>query len=538
VNRMKRIAEIVCITIALVAVVVAAAEEPAAKNTSTTPARAARTGARGLFSEAPVGDYAGPVKTIYTAANAPKTPALDELQSTDTLTQYGITWKFDKKVHVGQFITGDWYVVGPATVVEITPKPLFGKEVADSPDWKLINESSVKEDKFKDRWARNGSVLNQRTDSQYTGFDSRQSDGYYDPTQFAHLPIAMKPGDALISTISAPEPVDHRGYGQPVLTAAVLTCLEKPVPADAFRPSYCDRGQKIYLARDLHRELLFTMPKTKSAPASIIPWARIFQRPWVDTVTWGYASPKENMPRYGQWITHAASHAAILLHLDYTPQDKEPLLVHYVQYGIDLWGIVRAGYAGWQGHGGFGGGRKWSILFAGLMLGDEDMRSPNSKYPKTMFGEDTQTASGKSWTGANVVFTSHPAWAKESPELKHPKDVYGTAEWGRWNQSDGYRYCCTSIEWPGEALAAHVMRAEKYWNHDPFFAYVDRWMTEDNHKTAAEKKKIILDGGGKWDSDYVLRWPNTSPLLQELWDAYRNNLPPAKGGAATAEKAK
>ena len=34
------------------------------------------------------------------------------------------------------------------------------------------------------------------------------------------------------------------------------------------------------------------------------------------------------------------------------------------------------------------------------------------------------------------------------------------------------------------------MRAEKYWDHDPFFDYVDRWMeTEDIHATA----KVILD---------------------------------------------
>jgi len=30
------------------------------------------------------------------------------------ITQYGITWKFDADVEVGQFANGDWWVVGPA----------------------------------------------------------------------------------------------------------------------------------------------------------------------------------------------------------------------------------------------------------------------------------------------------------------------------------------------------------------------------------------------------------------------------------------
>jgi len=483
-----------------------------------------------LFSEAPAGDYDGSVKTVVTSANAPATPKLEALELTDTLSQYGITWTFDKKVRAGRFVTGDWYVVGPVTVVGITPKPLFGKEVVDSPDWKLVNDNAVKEDRYKDKWARNGSVLNQRVDTGFGGFDSRLSHDHYDPSQFAKLPIAMKPGDALISTASTPEPIDHRGYGQPVGTAAVLTCLEKPVPADAFRPSYCDRGQTIYLARNLHRKLLYTLPRAKTAPAGLVQWGRVFQRPWLDTVNWGYASPKQNMPRYGQWITRAVSSTSMLLHLDYSAEEKEPLLVHFVQYGIDLWGIERAGFKGWQGHGGFGQGRKWTIIFAGLMLGDEDMQSPNRKYPTCMFGEDTQTVAGKSWTGANVVFISHPAWRKVSPELVHPSEAFGADPkgGGGWSQNEGYRRCCTSKEWPGEALAAHLMRAEKLWNHDPFFDYVDRWMTEDNVKWAIELRKAIESKGGKPVPWYEKSPAPSEPMFVELWKKYRNDLPAAK----------
>lgn len=176
----RSIATRVCATLTTAVVAIAAVAAPPAAPARTPATKAAK----GLFPEAPVGNYDGPVKTVFTASNAPKTPALEDLELTDTVRQYGITWTFDRKVRAGRFITGDWYFVGPATVVQITPKPLFGQEVADSPDWKLINDSSVKEDRYKDQWARNGSVLNQRVDTGLGGFDSRLSDGHYDPKQF------------------------------------------------------------------------------------------------------------------------------------------------------------------------------------------------------------------------------------------------------------------------------------------------------------------------------------------------------------------
>jgi hypothetical protein len=127
---------------------------------------------------------------------------------------------------------------------------------------------------------------------------------------------------------------------------------------------------------------------------------------------------------------------------------------------------------------------------------------------------------------------------KESPELKSPAEVIGNKkDWDPWASSEGYRRCCTSVEWPGEALAAHLMRAEKLWNHDPFFAYVDRWMTEDNVKWAIELRKVMeaKEMKAQW---YERATAPTDALQQELWDKYRKNLPPARGGSAATERAK
>ena len=48
-------------------------------------------------------------------------------EKTDTITQYGITWKLSQPVEVGRFVTGDYYVVGNCEVVAITPPPGNGR---------------------------------------------------------------------------------------------------------------------------------------------------------------------------------------------------------------------------------------------------------------------------------------------------------------------------------------------------------------------------------------------------------------------------
>ena len=183
--------------------------------------------------------------TICTVDNAPKTPAVTELPLQTTLTQYGITWTFAAPVHIGQFVNGDWYIVGPATVVDITPKPENG---------------------------RNGSCRNITT-IEKIGFDSRIPHGRFDPALVLQLPIALKPGDSLASSISVGKVGDgskmlwkQGEIVSPVKTVAVLTCLTSPVPKDAFRPAYCGKEHRIFLARNLKRELLPRIARTPGTP--------------------------------------------------------------------------------------------------------------------------------------------------------------------------------------------------------------------------------------------------------------------------------
>ena len=83
------------------------------------------------------------------------------------------------------------------------------------------------------------------------------------------------------------------------------------------------------------------------------------------------------MPQYGLEYGRVSGICALLLCTDLKPEQKEPLLLNYVQVGIDLGGMVRAGHAGWAGWGGHGSGRKLPIVFAGLLLDDPQLAHVN-----------------------------------------------------------------------------------------------------------------------------------------------------------------
>jgi len=454
---------------------------------------------------------------------APPAPALEQLPLVETVSQYGITWTFDKEVRVGQFITGDYYVVGPVTVKAIDPAPADGVH---------------------------GSMLNP-VPSEHQGYAARNGvvDGKPDRIYRAELtavpPIAMKPGDSLVSTITMPNGKTDRWFriygrnrgGGPdsvSLDAAVLTCLDKPVPPDTFRPSYCGHQAKLYRYSDLRLDLLPSLPLTKSAP-DVEGEARLFERPWIDHVyDWGsrHIHPVHNMPEYGQQLAHAVEEGALLLLGDAPLEKKKKLLVGYVQVGIDLYGSIERGMKGWPGAGGFGSGRKWPILFAGILLDDKGMQSPQAA-----FGEDDHTEFGKCWTGAKVVFAGqYPRIAKANPERygadRGPYEHLPPAEWKSMT-GEAYRRANTSCSWVGQALAARIMHAEKVWNHDAFFAHVDRWMTEDDKPSRIEINKHHPDPNLVNDAKTWYHEGYCEDFVKEMWDKYRENLPPALDGQPT-----
>ncbi|HEY5910890.1 MAG TPA: hypothetical protein VJA21_09845 [Verrucomicrobiae bacterium] len=470
---------------------------------------------------------------IYTLERTPATPKLDELPLKESVSQYGITWTFAKPTRVGQFVNGDWYVVGPVIIKSITPKPLYGEEIPE------IELDHMDLERPLAQRVRNGFMLNPPA-AMRVSYDSGVRN-WFDPSLIQRLPVAMKPGDSLVSTISMPKGLVlkpmlwetvERGVddSSPIRTAAVLTCVPEPLPPDAFRPAFCDRLGRMYLSRNLKRSLLPTAAGKNLPDVGL--FVRFTQRPWVGTGFFGFESPVENMPQYGRDYARVVGQDALLLCTDVKPEKKEALLVDFVQVGIDLGGMIRSGHPGWEGFGGHGSGRKLPIVFAGLLLGDEQLASINKFFPQAHFSEDEQTAYGDAWTGAKVVFTGHRAIDEATGVARAGTGPYehtppSTWKEGREKLSESYRRCCTSAAWVAEALALRLMKAEQAWDHDAFFDYCDRWMYEDEIEAL---KKLEQDAKMK-QPDWAQEGKTWEAFVNEMWAAHRTGpgMPPTDG---------
>jgi hypothetical protein len=442
------------------------------------------------------------------------------------LSQYGITWSFDRPVEAGRFVNGDWWIVGPVTVTGVTPAPGPAAETEriDTPKNRW-GDTSLK----NDGRMRNGSMIVLAAGGSQ-GYDSRSS---YDPALSVAFPCALEPGRALVSTISNPTlPVENFPHKimwpnektcQCVLkTAAILTVLDKPAPADAFRPSYAGTHNPLYRLSQVKWDLLLNLAPPAvddkayaSAYSLRLPrdWEqmeRYFERPWLDHLmswTQQQINPNENQPNYGREHARLVSLAGLLLHLDAPRERKQKLLVGLVQYGIDLGGV--AGVGGyWNQGGGLTSGRKWPVIFASLMLDAPELRE---LADRTVFHEDAQTYYGTGWFGQTALYwmvTHHGA--RERYEEKPPE------QWNTWDvNSEAYRVSCNASAWIGSALSARLLKGIAAWNHDAFFDYCDRWMLRDEpyganrgpFKRPVEETKTF------------------DPFVDAMWRAYRAAAP-------------
>lgn len=429
------------------------------------------------------------------------------------VSQYGITWTFDKPAKTGQFITGDWWVVGPVKIVNITPAPGPTKpEVLNLKENKW-GDTSIK----NDTTMRNGSMVVLEVGTEQ-GYDSRSNS--YNNESSVILPIIFEPSRSIISSISNKKlPVDHfakeimwpsEKKSEVVLkTAAVLTSLDKVPPKDAFRPPYAGTEKPIFQAKDINWNKLPRLEPTGEVP-SWQQFERYFQRPWIDhLMSWEQQQlvPNENGPNYGREHARVVSLASVMLLLDVPKEKKEKLTIGMVQRGIDLYGLAMVG-GYWNEGGGHSSGRKWPILFASLMLDNPTL----TELPDTaFFQEDTQTYYGKGWFGQTALYwmIQHHG-QRDRYEEKHP------SQWEKWDKTtESYRICCNARAWIGTALAARYMNAIKLWGHDAYFDYVDRWMGEDDpYKEARGDYPRPSSEGSTFD-----------PFVTEMWRAHRDNAP-------------
>jgi len=407
------------------------------------------------------------------------------------VSQYGITWAFEKPAVVGRFVNGDWWVAGPVTVKGVTPAPAPG---------------------------RNGSVVNPRAgDAQ--GYDDRIPN--YEAKLAAAFPLKLEPGQSLVSTASlekvgdkTPDTVPDQYCRGPLRTATVLTCVEKPPAPDAFRPPYVGDAKPAFSAKQLRRDIL---PRLK--PPCPVPeraaYERVLQRIWLDHKrewTSRALHPLENMPDYGRELTNITSRVGLLLLVEDPDRKNETLLIRFVQLGIDLYGITQSDGRLWTANGGHHSGRKWPIVFAGVMLDHEGMQKV-----RATFAEDAQTYFGKGFKGQKALFHLCDGVNGKHEEVDPATwKTYGQGD-NNGEKADAYRKL-NGPTWVGQALAARLMGAKGFWDHDAYFDYVDRWWGEEVE--GKDEKTATAEAGGEF--------------ARKMWETYRKQADEI--GAAVTKK--
>lgn len=452
-------------------------------------------------------------------ADSGQNPPEQDYQSAMSISQFGITWDFAEEAEYGQFANGDYWVVGPVSISRITPASVETMGITTGYEFTPSTSGDA------EPRTMHGSMLNPSPRSNTTqGYESETTQGYDSetyawhsnpetgkryPTNYgASLNVALgvsddnrlqlPAGSSLVSSIS-----HEQGERPQIKTHAVLTVLDFAPAEGSFRPPYSGSNKTVGFNKD---QLNYSLLQRITPVASVLDISTVsdyFEKPWIDHVpNFGarYIHASDNMPDYGREISTDIGEAALMLHLDYSDMEKEELLIRFVQLGIDFYGITQdGGENNWLPNGGHESGRKWPIMFAGLMLGDTDMA--NIGFTDVQFGEDGQTF----YVDQEVVDRNYEedcgGYASEQigmPEYGIRHSYNPKADNALWSES-AYRRCCTANAWGGFVLAAHIMDQQANWNHDALFDYQDRYMSTEQENY----------------------YRQTSTFVEDMWDTYR-----------------
>ncbi|MEP4078157.1 chitobiase/beta-hexosaminidase C-terminal domain-containing protein [Haloferula sp.] len=396
----------------------------------------------------------------------------------------------------GVYLNGDPWVVGPVTITNISP----GSSVSGG---RVIN----------------GSMLNPGLGADQ-GWDSGTTRGNY----VASLNVGRPNGNNLsvsnpltVSSGSLLSSVSMSGTNDRpfVKGVSVLTVVSSAPSANSFRPPYVGGDKTSYWNKNqIDWNVLPNLDAVASAP-SISGMTNTFDRVWIEFNTgWtgDYFHPEDNMPNYGRDMSHEVGEACLLLMLNNTQAAKEPLLHRVLQYGIDIYGVAKAG-GSWNADGGVNPGRKLPVLLAGKIFNHSQMLSYADKAVSFRFQEDQQTFF-VSQVDVNINHKVFPG--KNYPVTQYSSADIGMAEWGIRHYSDNHRqydnkYWPTDYRrvafpaMPGHALVARLINGVNDWNWPPFFAYCDRYMAVEPTGTGVN---------------------SVQPFVRNMWNAYRDGAPP------------
>jgi cysteine-rich repeat protein len=423
------------------------------------------------------------------------------------ITQYKMTWVFDKCYRVGQFANGDYWVYGPVTITRITPD--FYNGTLDTQESCTTNTQCNNKYYYTDESGtflrgdecgsdneckvRYGTCMAGKCSYALgihgyqidpvkggNGFDSRING--FSTSFIPTLPTTITGNKSLIKIISQD---DSRPA---VKTAAVLTILDQ-VPLNngisLFRPNYYGPNKYFYSIDDLRLELLSNF-KPVEYTYSISRLYDQFRKVHMDH-NWEQQRPLDNIKQYYPDQSAWNSNAVLRLMLNDSIEKKLPLLYVVVQAGIDNYYIYLGGQD-WSDGRGVEPGHELLPAFAATMLNNSEMKSVVRRmniaagvnsYIK--YSKNTNPLFNVSIYGVNDTDLENRYWSSIGISMdqfgKEVMDPYGFIDGGGNGGGGPYQTCCNSQPFRETAFSFYLMPELQiaYNFSDKIFNYMDRW---------------------------------------------------------------
>ena len=324
---------------------------------------------------------------VLTVLSAPSYASLsDAIEIRSKNSAAAITFRFNKKVETGQYINGDWWVLGPVTIQSISPEYVDGRHYV----------------------SLNGLPSKNRVPLGKMGIPLT------DPTSSS--PLHVTPGNSVIKLVTLKECGKNKCPTMRACNkfAAVLTVVSKKPTPETFRPPYY--GQKKpnrpFILRKNALEQIPSLPtrfirsrlsfEVLEKRYTHVQWgehSRGYLRQYEFPVDNHWWAQKQCASTYHGKIASENALTILRFMLDdadwNNPQHKQAL-VSYLQYGIDLYWMAEQGV----GFGSHAQGRKIPVAFAAAMFDDKQMKEIARKSifqasSLTTFSKKAENGKGK-----------------------------------------------------------------------------------------------------------------------------------------------
>ena len=305
------------------------------------------------------------------------------ITQTKEIKQWAITWTISGYERFGQYATGDFWIYHATsiTITEFTPN---STDVAGR--------------------TKNGTMINPTSYSPTQGYDNEMGGETWTPYNVSYNKAydIVSGGDNLVvateSSICSTVSRATAGLRPQLSDASILTVVDTVPSTGDFRPPFCGTDKtsnynvSAFVTQDVYDSILGKIDAygdgigTIPSQAAVERWV---QRPWLSHMEGShsrYVHPLNNMPEYDTDFANQIGAVALWLNLlkdvdgnVLTDADKRTALVGFLQLGIDFVGVMDDyGSNLWENNK--GSGRKWPIIFAGVVFNDANLYNIDATY--------------------------------------------------------------------------------------------------------------------------------------------------------------